>query len=94
MVEQMGYDIQAASYLHITGASHFVFCVAEREAPFLSAEYELGRDDTTGKDYLVGGFKKYRALLNRYAECVRTNEWPGYGPAKVLAPSRWYKEAA
>jgi len=90
--ELMGYDIQMASYLFITGASHFVFMVCERESPFESCEWELeGVNEKTGEDYRVGGMRKYRALLNRYAECVANNSWPGYPDALKLEPSKYYK---
>jgi len=91
-VETLGYDVQSASYLHITGASHFIFMVCERESPFESCEYELlGVNEKTSEDYRTGGMRKYRALLNRYAECVKSGVWAGYPDRATIEPSKYYK---
>lgn len=79
--DSRSYDAQAASYRHgysvITGKSPVhVFIVAENFPPYDCACYML---DDHG---LQTGILKYRQMLNRYAECVKTNQWPGY-PDKV-----------
>lgn len=67
-----GYDIQAAAYLEITGASKFVFVPFDDDRPFDACCYE--------PDYemLNIGRAKWRSLLNRYAACAKSNDWPGY----------------
>jgi len=72
-----GYHRQAAWYL--TGmqangeaADHFVFCVVEKEAPNAVALYRLN-DETIRLSR-----QENDRLLAVYAECLRTNHWPGY----------------
>jgi PDDEXK-like domain of unknown function (DUF3799) len=76
-VDGYNYDAQAANYLtgvkSITGkkAGH-VFIVVENFPPYDAAFYMLGDQD------LQTGLRKYRSMLSRYAECKKTNRWPGY----------------
>lgn len=72
-----GYNRQAAWYLdaliaHGKPATHFVFVAVEKEAPYSMGIYRLTDD----------AIKLSRAenehLLRRYAECMRTDTWPGY----------------
>ncbi|MGR0185383.1 PD-(D/E)XK nuclease-like domain-containing protein [Azospirillum aestuarii] len=50
----------------------FIFLAVEKEAPFLVGAYEVPEED------LQRGRERVREELIRYAECVRTNHWPGY----------------
>ena len=85
-----GYHRQAAFYLDgwkiINGKAPkgFIFVVQETEPPFLTAVYvaspamiELGRSEI-------------RADLERFAECLRTDTWPGLpeAPQELTLP-RW-----
>ncbi|WP_445505045.1 PD-(D/E)XK nuclease-like domain-containing protein [Microvirga sp. G4-2] len=50
----------------------FVFVVVERDPPHLFAVYELDPDS------VEEGRQIYRAALKIYADCRKTNSWPGY----------------
>ena len=73
----MGYHAQAGCYLTglkaITGKSfgHVIIAV-ESVAPFDLKVHML--DDAA----IQAGILKYREWLNRFAECKKTNHWPGY----------------
>lgn len=69
-----GYHIQAASYLKITGADRFVFVAFDDNEPFDAAQWQLGPED------MEAGAFEYRRLLDAYAECVKSDKWPGYKP--------------
>lgn len=85
----MGYAVQAASYCH--GASRIlgklpahVFIAVENTPPH---DMQVHMLDDAG---LQTGLLQYRSMLNRYAECVKSGEWPGY-PDKlnVLSLPKW-----
>lgn len=85
----MGYHVQAASYIYghqkITGKKYgHVIIAVESEPPHDVAFHYL--DDAA----LQTGMLTYRSWLNRYAECVKKNEWPGY-PDKLqeLSLPKW-----
>ncbi len=88
----MGYAAQAASYRHavltITGKSPVhSFIATEKEAPYDLAVYQL--DDQS----LQTGWLQYRQMLKRYAECVKSNQWPGYPDAfQVLSLPKYANE--
>lgn len=73
------YDLQAAWYSdgleRATGkrVHGFVFGAVESSWPHSACAYMLG------DDVLDRARKENRRLLNLYAECKRTNNWPGYG---------------
>lgn len=82
----LGYHIQAASYLAITGAIRFIFVPFDDDEPFDCCMFE---PDT---DMISKGWSEYRSLLTRYAECVQLDQWPGY--SKEIEPLRlpkWVK---
>lgn len=73
-----GYHLQAAWYTdgfeaatgqHVHG---FVFAAVESTWPHAAAAYMLG------DDVLDHARRENRRLLDLYAECKRTGEWPGY----------------
>ncbi len=72
------YHWQAFFYLNgitaVTGLEHnkFVFIAVEKEPPFAMAVYEAT------KDMLKTARKQIAPLLNIYAECLKTEVWPGY----------------
>jgi len=84
-----GYHIQAAAYLQITGASRFVFVLFDDDEPFDAAEYE------PDEEMLEFGRLEFRRLLNAYAFCVESDQWPGYadGIQKIGLPGRVKKKA-
>lgn len=50
----------------------FIFFAIEKEPPYLVGAYEVPPDD------VERGRQRVREELERYAECERTNHWPGY----------------
>ncbi len=83
-VQNRGYDIQAASYLAISGASKFIFVVFDDDAPFDASLIEL-----TDRE-LELGYRKWRKLLTDYAQCVKSGDWPGYPQGiQKSQPPKW-----
>jgi hypothetical protein len=68
----LGYHIQAASYLRITGADRFVFVPFDDDEPFDACEFE------PTAEMLDSGAYEYRRILDAYAKCVKEDRWPGY----------------
>jgi len=77
-VARKRYDVQAAFYsdgfekasgLEVLG---FIFLAVETEYPFAANAFMLDEES------LEAGRAKYRKNLRTYAECERTNTWPGY----------------
>jgi hypothetical protein len=77
-VARKRYDVQGAfysdGYEKASGKTvlGFIFLAVETEWPFAANAFML--DD----DSLESGRQKYRANLRTYAECMRTDKWPGY----------------
>lgn len=77
-VARKAYDKQAAyysdGYAKASGKEvlGFIFLAVETEWPFAANAFMLDEDS------LESGRQKYRANLRTYAECMRTNQWPGY----------------
>lgn len=74
---QYGYHRQAAWYLEALkrngeAAEHFVFIAVEKTPPFLVGVYRIS-DDTIRLSKAEN-----EKLLRIYAECKRTDTWPGY----------------
>ncbi len=82
-----GHHVQAAFYLDLTGATRFLFCAVEDEAPFAANLIELD------PEALALGRVTYRRHLSAYAACVASGEWPGYAPGikRVNLPPWAYK---
>lgn len=81
-----GYHIQAAAYLNITGATRFVFVPFDDDEPFDACQYELTHES------FVAGHAEWRTLLDRFAKCLRENNWPGYGAGvRKLSLPDWVK---
>lgn len=95
-VARKGYHRQAAWYSdgfeRASGKQvlGFVFVAVETEPPFAACPHML---DDPGIDK---GRELNRALLDRYAECVRSGAWPAYGDEiKLITLPAWaIKEAA
>lgn len=84
------YHVQAAWYLDGIQAAMgvkpdvFMFLAVEKEYPFASAFYYA--DDAM----IEAGRAEYRKLLRLYAECDRTDQWPGYElKLQPLSLPRW-----
>lgn len=83
----LGYDIQCASYLYITGASRFIFVAMEEDAPFEAETFEMDMGD------VAEGLNKWRKMLNNYALAVQDGTWPGYErTVKRLKLPHWAKD--
>lgn len=89
------YDVQGSYYLDgcnfIEGGHHtwydtfaWVFC--EKEPPYAVAVYEAD------SSVLQVGRQKYEKALRTYAQCLQTNEWPGYKQeARTIYAPEWAK---
>lgn len=89
-VWNLDYHLQAAwysdGYEAATGkrVHGFVFAAAEKAWPHAAAAYMLG------DDVLDAARRENRRLLNLYAECKRTGQWPGYAPQiSLINLPRW-----
>ena len=77
-IAKFRYHCQAAWYLHgveqATGKrpEQFVFLCVEKKPPFACAVY------VAAPEMVQIGWDTARANLNRLAECMAANEWPGY----------------
>lgn len=76
-VDSFNYDAQAACYSEgvraiLNKPAKHIFLVAENFAPFDCAEYTLtDRSINTG-------MLKFRSMLKKYAECLKSGNWPDY----------------
>jgi len=89
-VAQWRYHVQAALYSDGFEAASglqvhaFVFAAIENKYPFGVAAYTLLDED------LERGRRAYRRNLAIYAECRRTDTWPGYpGTVQEIGLPRW-----
>lgn len=88
-VSTYGYHVQDAIYRAGFAAvdapvAHFVFIVVEKTPPHAIAVYSL--DAVT----VARGYAAFRARADTLAECLRTNEWPGYpGSIQELSLPAW-----
>ena len=77
-IAKFRYHCQVAWYLHgveqATGKrpEQFVFLCVEKKPPFACAVY------VAAPEMVQIGWDTARANLNRLAECMAANEWPGY----------------
>ena len=71
-VAKYKYNLQAAFYLHMTGAKRFFFVAVEKKAPFDWAVYELDAEA------LESGKRMMTSACLTYRECSLYNNWPGY----------------
>lgn len=89
-VFKYGYHIQAAMYwdgLATLGyyPQSFVFSAWEKKPPFATALYYMT------EELLEAGRKEYKKLLKIYAECLNTDNWPGYSNSiEPLLLPEWY----
>jgi len=84
-----GYHIQSAHYLSGAKAlglafDRFAFVAVEKTPPFAVALYEMG-------EFAINdGARELEPLMDRYAQCVATGEWPGYSPdVEVIDLPAW-----
>lgn len=72
------YDVQAAHYTAAQPGTGFVFIAVEKTPPYAVAVYEA--DDAV----MRSGYQRRRDNLDRLAECLQRDEWPGY--ASTIQP--------
>jgi len=82
-IYQYGYHIQGAMYLRGAkalgiDADSFAIVAVEKEPPFAVAVYQLAGAA------IYDGTRELEPLLERWAECEATGEWPGYPTDIVL----------
>jgi hypothetical protein len=89
-VARKRYDVQAAfysdGYEQASGRRvlGFLFAAVETEYPYAANAFMLDEDS------LNAGRAKYRKNLRTYAECERTNTWPGYSTGiDVIRLPQW-----
>ena len=73
-----GYFRQSAFYLHAAAkcglpADHFVFIAVETAPPFAVGVYRIT------DEVVEAGWKHLQPLIRRYAECLSSGKWCGYG---------------
>jgi len=89
MIYRLGYFGQMAFYhdgwaaLHDGESSLCNWLVAEKEGPWVVKPYECGVKT------LEAGRNAYRASLDRWAECVKQNEFPAYGGLEIIDMPDW-----
>jgi hypothetical protein len=78
-VGEYGYHVQHAMYSDVwaRGAEMtvdaFFFVVFEKSEPPVVAVYELS------STAVAEGYAIYRQALQRYSDCLKADDWPGYG---------------
>lgn len=77
-IVNFGYDVQAAMYREGAAAAGWdirdtLITAYEKEKPYLASVLEIT------DEIITIGRMKFRAALELWAECKRTNHWPGYG---------------
>jgi hypothetical protein len=79
----LGYHRQGAHYLDGAKAlklpaQHFVILAVEKEPPFAVAVYRLT------EEAIRAGREEVSWLKKRYADCLATGEYPGYGDDQII----------
>lgn len=93
-IARMGFDVQAAFYLHaiglafpeLAGRLRFVFDFQEsKKLPYALASYEVSEGD------LAVAHRKVEEAIGRWAECIAAKQWPGYhsGVKRITLPD-WH----
>lgn len=82
-IAQYRYFVQDALYragFNAVGArfDHFVMLAVEKQYPYLVATHSLD------SEAVARGYTSTRRDIDRLAECVRKNEWPGY-PERITS---------
>jgi len=89
-VSNYGYHQQAALYLDGLNAvfgteqRQFYFIAQEKEPPYVVQPFALDQEA------VLWGRKQNRAAIRKFAECLKTNVWPGYSTDFVeVGLPRW-----
>jgi exodeoxyribonuclease VIII len=85
-IANYGYDQQAAFYLDLIGASHFLFIAVEKTAPYAVAVYELDAES------IAKGREKYQENLHKLKRCMDSGEFPAYSQEiQTIGLPKWAK---
>jgi hypothetical protein len=88
-VAMFGYEQQAAFYLDLLGAEHFMFIAIEKEPPHGIGVYVLD-----GEAIEIGRETNARNLA-AVSKCQETGQWPSYPTGiKTLTLPAWVKHAS
>ena len=83
----LGYHIQAAMYLQLSGRSKYLFLVVESEPPFDVAVFE------PEPDWLKDGEDKLHTGVLTWKTSLEEGHWPGrYSEMRSLSIPEWAKE--
>jgi hypothetical protein len=94
-IESYGYDIQATAYLsalaavkpELAGRVPYTWIFVENDQPYAVNICEM---DGTMREL---GMLRWRRAVNMWAQCMRTNTWPGYRGTQErperIAASQW-----
>lgn len=92
-ITEFDYDLQAAMYRHLVALTHGV----KHADPMTHIYVETGAPhgvqvvELADEGWIRGGDLKLATILERHAECVANDAWPGYdNGALILAPPIWY----
>jgi hypothetical protein len=90
-IARYGYHTRAAFYLdglEAVGAPviDYMFLVVEKEPPYAVAVYSLDLRS------IEQGRRTYRRLLDQYAHCNKSGQWPGYPEYQMLSLPAWAME--
>jgi len=72
MFQQAAYYIDVWKWAGIAEIDTWIIAAVEQEPPHAVKLYEVSGQD------IVRGREKYRAALNTYAECLKSDTWPAY----------------
>lgn len=82
-----GYHIQAAHYLDVFEATHFVFIVVEKKKPYGISCYYID------PEFVLEGRRKRDELLEKLAACEKLGVWPAYPYGiKTISLSKWARK--
>lgn len=95
-IADMGYEIQQAFYVRglerllpeTSGRWKFRFVFAETAAPY---EVVIAKNDATAREM---GRRKVCYAIQKWADCMRADKWPGYPRAVVTAEHPQFAEAS
>lgn len=94
-VESYSYDVQQAHYLDVWKAAtgedrEFIFAFVEKSAPHGVCIVHLLREPGHSGDWGQDAAEKAATARATWAECLRTDVWPGYWPGVVQAGANPY----
>lgn len=85
-IAQYGYAQQAAYYLDLLGASHFVFIAVEKTAPYAVGVYCLDAAS------IAVGREKNMKHLDIFEACQTSGQWPAYSSdIETISLPAWAK---